>query len=97
MVSETVPAKLQTYMSSGKAILGMISGDANKIILESNCGLVSEAGDYEDLANNAIKFSEMSVEELKKIEDTSLKYYNEHYSRELLFAKFEKIISEIRY
>ncbi len=97
LVSETVPAKLQTYMSSGKAILGMISGDANKIILESNCGLVSEAGDYEDLANNAIKFSEMSVEELKKIEDTSLKYYNEHYSRELLFAKFEKIISEIRY
>lgn len=96
LVSETVPAKLQTYMSSGKAILGMISGDANKIIQESNCGLVCEAGDYKELANNAIKFSEMSIEELYSKAQNSVLYYNENFSREILFNKFEEILVKLK-
>ena len=49
--AHTVPAKLQTYMSLGKPILGMISGEANKLINESNIGIAVDSGDYIKLAN----------------------------------------------
>lgn len=49
--AHTLPAKLQTYMSLGKPILGMISGEANKLINESNIGIAVDSGDYIKLAN----------------------------------------------
>lgn len=94
LVSQTVPAKLQTYMSSGKAILGMISGDANQIIKDSNCGFVCEAGDYEELAKNAIKISQLSFREIKEKEENSMLYYNKHFKRELVLNKMEQILSQ---
>ena len=47
--NKTIPGKLQTYMASGKPIIGSISGEANKIINLSNCGFASEAEDYKKL------------------------------------------------
>ena len=48
--ADTLPAKLQTYMSLGKPILGMISGEANKLINDSNIGIAVDSGDYIKLA-----------------------------------------------
>lgn len=48
--AHTLPAKLQTYMSLGKPILGMISGEANKLINDSNIGIAVDSGDYIKLA-----------------------------------------------
>ena len=96
LVSETVPAKLQTYMSSGKAILGMISGDANQIIKDSNCGLVCEAGDYKALAQNAIQFSEMELDALNKIAQNSFHFYSQNFNREILFNKLEDVLVKIK-
>ncbi len=45
-----VPAKLQTYMTSGKPVIGMIDGGAADLIKEADCGLSVNAGDYKSLA-----------------------------------------------
>ena len=39
----TVPAKIQTYMASGKRILGMLNGEGQKLINDSRCGFAVEA------------------------------------------------------
>lgn len=49
-VGNTMPGKLQTYMTVGKPILGAISGAAKEVIEESQCGNCVKAGDYEGLA-----------------------------------------------
>lgn len=92
LISATVPAKLQSYMSSSKVILGMIDGEANQIIVNSDCGLVCNAGDYNELAKNAIKLSEMSKNELELKSKNALIYYNKYFNRNIIFNKIEEIL-----
>ena len=47
----TVPSRLQSYMSAGKPILGMIDGCANDVIHEAQCGYCAAAGDVESLSS----------------------------------------------
>ena len=49
-VGDTMPGKLQTYMTVGKPILGAINGAAKQVIEASQCGGCVRAGDYEGLA-----------------------------------------------
>ena len=49
-VGNTMPGKLQMYMTTGKPILGAINGAANEVIKEAGCGKCVAAGDYKGLA-----------------------------------------------
>lgn len=49
-VGNTMPGKLQMYMTTGKPILGAINGAAKEIIEESECGKCVKAGDSKALA-----------------------------------------------
>ena len=49
-VGDTMPGKLQMYMTTGKPIFGAINGAANEVIKEARCGSCVKAGDYEGLA-----------------------------------------------
>lgn len=62
--SMTLPSKVQSYMASGRPILAMLDGVGAETIIESESGLVCEAGDYESLANNIKLLSQMSLEKL---------------------------------
>lgn len=50
VIGQTVPAKLQEYMSSGRPVIAAIGGAAEQIIKESGCGICVPAGDSEALA-----------------------------------------------
>lgn len=50
-VGDTMPGKLQMYMTTGKPILGSINGAAKEVIEESKCGKCVAAGDYKGLAS----------------------------------------------
>ena len=47
----TIPAKLQSYMACGKAIIASASGETRRIIEEANCGICCEIGNAEALAD----------------------------------------------
>lgn len=49
-VGNTMPGKLQMYMTVGKPILGAINGAAHEVIEEAQCGECVNAGDYNGLA-----------------------------------------------
>ena len=49
-VGNTLPAKFQMYMTTGKPIFGAINGAANQIIKEVGCGGVVNAEDYQGLS-----------------------------------------------
>ena len=63
----TIPGKLQTYLSSGKPILGMINGEAASVINNSKAGLVCNSGDYKSLAKLMLKLNNMSEKERMKM------------------------------
>ena len=94
-ISNTVPAKLQTYMSCSKAVLAMIDGEANFIINEAKCGLVANAGDFKTLATNIVKMKNLSDGELKEFEKNSMDYYLSNFSRNVAMEKIEKVINDL--
>lgn len=89
----TVPAKVQSYMASGKPLLGAISGEGKGIIEESNCGLACEAEDYNKLAQLAQKMYEMNIEERKMLGENGIKYFKENFDREILLKKINTLLT----
>ena len=93
----TIPAKVQAYMASGKVILGMLDGEGKKLINDSNCGICVSAGDYKSLANEAINLSDLNILEIKKLERSSVNYYNINFSKDMLFEKLESLFKTSLY
>lgn len=92
-ISNTVPAKLQTYMSCGKPVVAMIDGEANDVIKDSNCGLVTNAGNFKKLAEYIEVLSKMNSVELDRLGKNGQEYYQKYYSRKLALNKIEAIIN----
>ena len=90
--SITVPAKLQSYMASGKPVLSMIDGETSAIINEADAGLTSSAGDFKKLAENAFKMSKMEKKQLIKLGENSRKYYLSHFNKSKLIDSLENTL-----
>jgi glycosyltransferase involved in cell wall biosynthesis len=93
--SITIPSKVQSYLACGKPILGMVDGEAAKIIKEANAGLTCPSGDSIGLYKNILVMNEMSSNELQQIGKNSHNYYKNYFDRELLLNKAELIITKI--
>lgn len=86
--SLTVPSKVQCYMASKKPILSMLNGAGNDVINESKSGFIANAGDYHELAENAIKCESLSKREIESLGQNSFKYYQKHFSKRKIIDSF---------
>lgn len=92
--ANTVPAKLQGYMSAGKPIFASINGGAQQIIKESKCGAAVNADDSEGFAQILDNY----VEHPKKYKDcgkNAIEYFNENFEKEKVMSKLEKILNDL--
>ena len=67
--SLTVPAKVQTYISSNKPILAILNGDASDIIKENNLGYCAKPNDIKQIQNifiEAINADEEQIQQFTK-------------------------------
>ena len=90
--SLTVPGKVQSYMASSKPILAMLNGAGSKVVLEANCGLVANAGDYKKLAKNVLESYALSNETIEGLGSNAFNFYLKNYSKEKLINNFIKVI-----
>ena len=92
--SNTLPAKLQPYLTSGKPILGNLSGEGLDIIQNNSIGLACDPGNPAQLTNLAIEMSLFSKTRLEEINKQCL-YLNENiFNKEEIF---KTLMSEINY
>lgn len=56
VLSMTLPGKVQSYMASGKAIIGAIDGETNVIIKAAKCGYCGKAENAEELVENIRRY-----------------------------------------
>lgn len=89
----TLPAKVQSYMAAGKPILAAISGEGNRTIKESECGLVCEAEDYIKLYENVISLFNMSEKERSTLGMNGKEYFKNNFTREKLLSQLEVIMN----
>jgi len=92
--SYTVPGKLQTYMACCKPIAGMINGESAGIITQSESGIVSNAGDYEDFAKKLTALSVLPKSDLAKMGENGFNYCRQHFKKENII---HSILNAIQY
>lgn len=89
--NNTVPAKLQAYMASGKPVLAMINGEGASIVEEAGCGFTVHAGDYKELA----RIVQEKIYGNTQLTEMGLKgkdFYMHNFSKEIVFNRLYNII-----
>lgn len=89
IVGYTIPAKLQEYMSAGKAVLGCINGDAANVINDAKCGINVPANNDVELSK-AMEFMISNKEKLVEFGENAKKYYLENFTLDVHVNKLEK-------
>lgn len=88
---KTIPGKVQAYLASGKPIIAMIDGEAARVISESGAGMTCDSGDAASLARIVRKMASLSAIERIEMGRSGQKYYAEHYAKDMLFDRLEKL------
>jgi glycosyltransferase involved in cell wall biosynthesis len=91
----TIPCKVQSYMAAGKPILTMISGEGSRVVEDAESGFTADSGDYEQLAKNIIRMSQLSDDDLKTLGDNAKSCAKKEFDREELISQLEDWFSEI--
>lgn len=93
-VANTVPAKLQGYMSAGKPIIASIDGGASEIIKESKCGIVVPSGDYKALSNAMDNFID-NREQYLYCGKNAMEYFKKNFEKDIVIDKLEKNLVDL--
>lgn len=85
----TIPAKLQSYMACGKPIIASASGETKRIIEEAQCGICTEIGNAEALAEGIRKIMTSDISRLGK---NSRSYFVAHFDKKILMDEMDKYL-----
>lgn len=90
----TLPAKLQSYMACGTPILAAAGGESARVVQEAQCGFVCEQ-DAQKLADT-IRKQILPAGDLCEMRKNAKRYYDTHYTMELVIRQLETIMEEGR-
>lgn len=82
----TIPAKLQSYMACGKAIIASASGETRRVVGEAGCGVCCEIGDAKALAEGIKKLMQMNSDELG---GKARRYFEEKFDKKKLMDEMD--------
>ncbi|QLG92229.1 glycosyltransferase family 4 protein [Pseudomonas yamanorum] len=88
---KTIPGKVQAYLASGRPILGMINGEAARVIDESGAGLSCQSGNALQLAEITRRLAAVDVDQRVKMGISGREYYLKNYSKPTLLARLESL------
>lgn len=92
-LSYTLPGKVQSYMASGKSIIGAINGETRRVISDAACGFSCEAEDYKGLADLVLKFC--GSKEKEQMETNAQKFYLDNYSKDKFMMVLENALFDL--
>ncbi|OJY24336.1 glycosyltransferase family 4 protein [Pandoraea sp. 64-18] len=93
--SLTIPGKLQSYLSFGKAVVAALDGEGARVVTESGAGEVCAAGDARGLADAVLRLAAMSEAERQDLGQRGKAYFNAHFEREMLLDRLTSWMSRL--
>jgi glycosyltransferase involved in cell wall biosynthesis len=91
---KTIPGKVQAYLASSKPILGMINGEAARIIEESGSGFACPSGDTQGLVGITLKLAKIDASQRETMGQSGRSYYLNHFSKPTLLGRLEKLFRD---
>lgn len=92
----TIPSKLQTLLASGRAILGVVSGDPGRIIRESKSGFVAEPGNVESIRHAIKEAQSLSSQALEEMGNSGREYYLSYMSSSQRSDALRRLVEKAR-
>ena len=94
-VGDTMPGKLQTYMTVGKPIVGAINGAAKEVIAEAGCGECVNSGDAVGLSKAMLHL--INHRELhKKYGENARAFFRSNFTLECYMEQLNRSITELQ-
>lgn len=87
----TIPAKLQSYMACGKAIIASASGETERVIAEAECGVCCKIGDDEALAEGIKKMIGLDS---KAMGTKAREYFEKEFDKKKLMDEMDEFIKK---
>jgi colanic acid biosynthesis glycosyl transferase WcaI len=87
----TIPAKTQAYLAAGKAIVMAVSGDASRLVLESNAGVCAQPSNARSIADAIKQLSNLPPIELQKMGENGRNFYWKNMSLDVGTRRFLEI------
>lgn len=91
---KTIPGKVQAYLASGKPILGMLDGEAARVIEEAGAGLACSSGDRQAFSSIVEQMALMPSLQREAMGRLGKSYYEEHFSKEKLFLNLVRLFRQ---
>lgn len=86
------PAKISSYMASGKPIIACLNGEGAEVIKIAECGWHVAAGDAEGLATLVMRLADEKTENLTALGHNGLKFYEENFDKEKCLRRLDEIV-----
>ncbi|WP_199897998.1 glycosyltransferase family 4 protein [Flavobacterium sp. B17] len=81
-LKKVVPARLQSYMASGKPVIGFIEGAAADVITEADCGFTINPDDVDGLVNMIKNIVAGDIHRLPALGINGKAYFNAHFTKQ---------------
>lgn len=94
-IDKTEPYKIQSYIMSGKPILGIIEGSGREIIEENKLGYCCNPIDIEDIARGVRQMLTLSEEDKIRIKASSEHLMNTRFNREAVIDRVVNVLSSV--
>jgi len=88
VLSLTLPGKVQSYMASGKPIIGAIDGETAEVIRAAQCGFCGPAEDTQALAENIRKF--LCSEYREEMGKNARAFFEKNFHKQLFMDTLEE-------
>jgi colanic acid biosynthesis glycosyl transferase WcaI len=90
----TIPGKVQSYLASGKPLLGMLDGEGARVIEEAGAGRVAPSGDAAALARQALSLAALPAGERARMGVDGRLYGDTHFKRGTLMTRLEAWLAD---
>jgi colanic acid biosynthesis glycosyl transferase WcaI len=88
----TIPAKIQSYLACAKPIIAAIDGEGARVVMEAEAGIGVPSEDAGALAEAVLTMSRKSPDELRRLGENGLGYFNRQFERGLLLDRLEAVL-----
>lgn len=93
-VANTVPSRLQGYMTGGKPIIASIDGGAQEIINQVQCGIAVPADDDDAFAKALTEFIDNPAK-YYGCGERAMKYFDENFERSIVLDRIEGYLKKL--
>ena len=93
LLEATIPAKVMSYIASGKPLVLAMGGEVQTLINDTiKCGLAGPAGDADTLCDNILKLYHMKTAERSSMGSRGKEYHFNNFERSIILNKLYNFV-----